>query len=366
MSARRSGRQILVLASRDGFEPLAGPVPTRLESTIRFLKPGQTRRIEALLPDCGLVVSKSYLPPRVNRWIFAARHLGIPTLLLVDGPLEWSNLYRSPSLARHMGPRQSGLFEPIIHDAVATIGETQARWIDRRNEGRGIQLMSYANQRIETAGEQKASADETPELDFLVTTARTPCFDDAERRDLTRLLVDLCRALSAGGHRYALRLFDPALLRSLGEAIPGVPVDASGSFTEALARTRCVIGGPSSVLLEAMEHDKPTATLMFRDSPLFYQTGWLLGCTSDWGASLQSMLARPPERMDFQRRVLQENLSEQDFYEACERALEDGSLRSRPFDAEDLEFENRALHRLLGWRAWLVPSALRRARPKQD
>jgi hypothetical protein len=351
----------LVLASRGGFEALSGPIPGRFETCFRFAKPNETIRIETILPDCRLVISKSYLPPPVHRWIFEARRRGIPTLLLVDGPLEWSNVYHSPSLRRRMGPGQAGLFEPIIHDAVAGIGSAQIRWIGERNAGRGIELMTYSNHRIRTRPDPTREPKRDEELDFLVTTARKPYFGEAQRQALLRCLIDACDALSAGGHRYALRVFDRPLLRSLRRRRPDVRVDSTESFTRTLARTACVIGTPSSVLLEAMQHGKPTGTLIFRDTPLFYQTGWLLGGTSDWRSSLESMLSREPERMEFQTRVLRENLSDHDFFAHCDRIRDEEVLtRPRPIDAADIEFENRSLRLLLGWRARLLLPLLRR------
>ena len=46
-----------------------------------------------------------------------------------------------------------------------------------------------------------------------------------------------------------------------------------------------------------MHHRRPTATLVFRDSPLFYQTGWILGGLGDWNSSFASMLAGDSERV---------------------------------------------------------------------
>ena len=106
-----------------------------------------------------------------------------------------------------------------------------------------------------------------------------------------------------------------------------------------------------------MQHGKPTGLLMFRDSPLFYQTGWLLGCSEDWNASFASMLSRDSSRMDLQRQSLRENLSDVDFFTLC-NGIADGELLKtpRPFDALDLEFENRVLRGMLGWRTrWLAP-----------
>ena len=333
-----------------------GPIPDAMKTFFRFQKPRNAARIQALLPDCRIVISKNYARAESNRWIFEARRLGIPTLLLVDGPLEWANLYTNPSLATLGENAVAGLFEPIIHDAVATIGNVQTRWIRDRNEGRGIELMSYANQRIQT---QTGLESTNPDLDFdfLVTTARTPYFERREKADLGAALSACGAALERGGHRTLVRIFDEELRTIIRSTAPSCTFDVKSSFAEVLLRTRCVIGTPSSVLLESMNHDKPTGLLMFRDSPLFYQTGWLLGCSNDWNASFDAMLARDPARMELQRQSLRENLSDEDFFTHCQRIADGKLLKApRPLDSLDLEFEHRVLRGMLGWRArWLAP-----------
>ena len=356
MSKSSSRALFLVLASRRAFEAFAGPIPDAMKTLFRFQRPRNAARIQALLPDCRIVISKNYARPQSNRWIFEARRLGIPTLLLVDGPLEWANLYANPSLATLGENAAAGLFEPIVHDAVATIGNAQSQWIADRNEGRGIELMSYANQRIHTRTGLEPT-DLSPDFDFLVTTARTPYFNTREKADLGAALSACGAALERAGHRTLVRIFDEDLRATFRSTAPSCSFDIEGSFTEALSRTRCVVGTPSSVLLESMQHGKPTGLLMFRDSPLFYQTGWLLGCSEDWNASFASMLAPDSARMDVQRQSLRENLSDEDFFTHCNRIADGELLKTpRPFDALDLEFEGRVLRGILGWRArWLAP-----------
>lgn len=366
-------RPILVLSSQRAFEAFTGPIPADRRARFVFAKPRHAARIRAWLPDVRLVVSQSYARPEVDRWIFEARRAGKPTLLLVDGPLEWSNLHASPRLAA-AGARS--LFDPIIHDAVAAIGDSQSRFLASRNAGRGIVFTSYANRRIRTrldrigvpAAEAADRTDSAFEFDFLVTTARRAAFDEQERAALERALCRCAEALVDGGHRTLLRVFDERLERAFRVRNPVAVAEASGPFADALARARCVIGTPSSVLLEAMVHDRPTATLIFRDAPLFYPTGWLLGGFADWQASLASMLARDPERMGRQREIVREHVSEADFFaqaEAGPRSLWPSS--PRPLDARDLAFENRILRQLAGWRGRLLAPVVRAfARLRRD
>ena len=359
MTAAARTPPFLVLSSQRSFEAFTGPVPASLRERYVFLKPGQGARILATLPDARLVVSQSYSRPEVNRFIFDARRQGVPTMLLVDGPLEWSNLYANPSLRRPGAGSPRGLFQPIVHDAVATIGRAQTRFIESRNGGRGIAFMSYANHRIQTSLAPAAQ----PEFDFLLTTARTPAFGEHERRDLIRALVACAEALSAAGHRTLVRIFDEEIRRAVQRAAPDAEMDGSDEFVAALTRCRCVIGTPSSVLLEAMHHDRPTATLVYRDSPLLYPTGWLLGGFTDWRASFRSMLDRDPDRMALQQQSLRENLSDRDFFEQTEAIARGEWLTApRPLDERDLAFENQVLRQLVGWRARLLAPLYREYR----
>lgn len=356
MTSTAPAPRFLVLSSQRSFEAFTGPVPTALRDRYVFVKPARAARILAALPDVRLVVSQSYHRPEVNRFVFEARRRGAPTLLLVDGPLEWSNVYANPSLSRPGPDSGRGLFQPVVHDAVATIGDAQSRFIEDRNSGRGIVFMSYANRRIQT----KLAPAVQPEFDFLLTTARTPAFGEEERGSLIRALTTCAEALAAAGHRTLVRIFDAGIRQAVQRAAPAAEVDGSEHFATALARCRCVIGTPSSVLLEAMHHDRPTATLVHRDSPLLYPTGWLLGGFTDWPASFRTMLDRDPDRMALQRQSLRENLSDRDFFEQAEAIARGERLSApRPLDELDLAFENRVLRRLSGWRAQLLAPLVR-------
>jgi len=337
-----SRADVLVLSSQRSFEALVGPVPAELAECFHFVKAGRNRRVAAILRRAHLVISKNYTRADTNRWIFAARRAGIPTLLLVDGPLEWSNVYSNPSLAA-LREAATGLYEPIVHDAAATIGDAQRDWLAARNAGRGVEFTSYANRRILTPLGARASAAE-PDFDFLLTTAKTAWFGDDERRALDSILRMGAAALAAAGHRVCVRLFDDGLRASVRESAPNACFETKGTFADALERSRCVIGTPSSVLLEAMFHGRPTALLDFRDQPLFYGGGWLLDRNSDWPSTLAAMQAGDANGMQRQKTCLRANLSHEDFYSIIRRIEQDGHLaRPRPLDEADLEFERQVL-----------------------
>jgi hypothetical protein len=328
----------VVLASRRGFESLVGRAPRAWRARLRFLKRAESIDLESALRDARLVVSKSYLRPEIHRPILAARRAGVPTLLLVDGPLEWSNLYAHPRLAA----TDHGLYDPVVHDAVAAIGDPQRRWIEGRNAGRGIAFVTYANRRIRTEPPRWRVPAEPP-YDFLVATARTPFRDEAERRRLEQGLHDLGLALAHAGRRVLVRVPQAGLRAVLRRVLPTARFAMRSSFARALFRARCVIGTPSSVLLESMYHDRPTALLRVGEGPLYYGAGWLLDDGADRAATFESMLARDEARMAAQRTAVRTQLSRDDFFDVCEALLAGGRLRAaRPLDARDEAFETAA------------------------
>ena len=331
--------------SRTAHPSRASPagVPPQLEPRFEFRKPVWPDEIEPLLERTRVVVSKAYANPWQNRLILEARRRGIRSLFVVDGPLEWSNSYRNPSLCARI-PGLRGLMEPLVYDCVAATSPEQARYLAFKNSSRRIEFMSYRSHRIDSTRDRAGEAETAPEWDFLITTAKRPYFDDTERAELVRVLERTCAALDAAGHRYAVRLFE----RDLLSGRPEIENLVDGTFAEALGRVRGVIGTSSSVLLESMLHRKPTALLMYRDSPLFYQTGWLLGCTSDFAETFASMLAAEPERMDFQASVLDQHVGREDFYPWFEAWLDRDVGAEATLDRSSLEFENAVLRGLFG------------------
>jgi len=369
----------LVLASQRSFERLVGPVPAHLAERLVFRKPIWPEEIEPLLTRARAVVSKGYGNAWLERIVLEARRRSIRTLFVVDGPLEWSNSYTNPHLRRRLGDTPAALMEPLVYDAVATTSTAQTRYLAFKNRNRNIEFTSYASHRIDSTGLTRgghrsngatsspshagAAAtddhDRTPkdaghQWDFLVTTAKTPYFNERERRDLTRVLERVCDALRSSERRFAVRLFDDRLIEAAGDAHN----DRDGNFADALSRTRCVIGTPSSVLLESMLHAKPTATLLYRDGPLFHQTGWLIGCTEDLEPTFESMLTAERTRMEFQASELGKHVDSRDFYEWFEDWLKRDPPQEAALDPASLEFENGVLRKLIGGALWLAKPAL--------
>jgi hypothetical protein len=333
---------IIVLMPEYKFIGLVGEIPERYKAVIHFVNPIEYPDAEQILDSARLVISHSYISSRVNYFIFCARNIGIATLFLVDGPLEWSNSYHNDRLHRRNPYFEGALMEPLVHDTVLTISASQTVYLQYRNPGRDLSFMSFKNMRIMNMvkpSSEKAGA----RWQFLITTAKHPYFNDAEKHNLVLLLKHLIEAFERSDHSYVFRVIDPFLLNEL-------PIQhnlTEGEFGDVLNQVECVIGTPSSVLLQSMASNKPTATLIYRDSPLFFQTGWLLGNFDTISTTLESMISREQTRMELQTFSLKENISQEDFYQVLDTVNQQPEKAPRTNDAETLRFEKSIYKSLL-------------------
>lgn len=337
----RHADKILVVMPRQKFVGLVGEIPAMFKGVFEFVKKKDYLQAAALVSQASLVITHSHLSPRANYFILQARVRGVPTLLLVDGPLEWSNSYLNPSLRKTNPFFRGYLMEPLIHDAILAVSAAQGGYLAFRNPDRDITFMTYNNKRLSSV---RSVAPSARRWQFLITTAKTPYFDDTEKENLIHLLRQLTAALEQGGYSYVFRIFDNALQ----EALPPGENLLEGSFEDVLQQVECVIGTPSSVLLQSMASDKPVGTLIYRDSPLFYQSGWLVGDLCNLDATLASMISREDTRMDFQTYCLEQNLSQEDFFTALDELGKRQPGRGKETDSlQSLRFENSILRSLL-------------------
>lgn len=336
----RRGR-ILVVMPRQKFVGLAGEIPERFKGVFEFVKKKQYLEAGNLVSQMSLVITHSYLSPRANYFILQAKARSIPTLFLVDGPLEWSNSYNNPSLQKTNRFFRGYLMEPLIHDVILAVSAAQASYLAFRNPDRDLTFMTYKNKRLTSV---KSAPLSVKRWQFLITTAKTPYFGDEEKHNLIHMLKHLIAVLEQHGYSYVFRIFDHALR----EALSPKENLLEGSFAEVLQQVECVIGTPSSVLLQSMASDKPTGTLIYRDSPLFYQTGWLVADLYSLETTLASMILREETRMDFQTCCLKQNLSQENFFTVMDELIKRQPWRKKTTEnLQTLRFENNILHSLL-------------------
>lgn len=239
------------------------------------------RQIRAVTPATGLVVVADLATPVSLRCLRDAHELGIPSLLLMDGIVEYRNTFVNPRV-------DEAFLRPAPAGAVACAGE-----VDR------ARLESFGNRAFATGLPRLASIARTPvpgEASVLVATARTPAFNDDELGLLIGALERVRDGLRAIGV--------PARWRLTGglDGRLGV-INEGGSLCEALAASSAVITTPSTLLVESMLSGRATALLHPFTTPRWQEAAWVLGGEAT-GDELGDLVGPSAERLVRQDELL--------------------------------------------------------------
>lgn len=242
--------------------------------------------LSSLPRGLGAVVNCVDTSASARRILELAARRGVPRLYLFDGIYDVTNAYRNPA------HRRMNQMDPLLYSHVACVD----RWSCEAYASLGIRTHAW----LPARAAPEADEETTPQVPFLIATARTPVFDDGERLRLEKLISLTVAGLKRLGADYRFRIGDRKLLASLG--ISSADNDTGDRFAVCIQRYRCLIATPSTIATTAMLAGKPTATLDYRDSPLTQQTGWRLHRSTDVDRVLTSMLRPDADRMTFQAR----------------------------------------------------------------
>jgi len=246
----------------------------------------------------GIIVSDEWhAPTRIA--IAECKQRGIAVFHVIDGTLEWRNLFENPRSAEP--ENGSPLFQPLIADHAFCMGAVQ-KW----------QLEWLGNTTIHATGLPRLdrllvrpclprATSSLPNL--LIATANTPWFTPDQHVLFTAefgRLVALCqRETSRSNPAFSVswRISEKAA------AELGIEVDNEVSAAEALAKSSALITTPSTLAVEAMLMGVPTLVFDPFASPVFIPTAWH-ATSADSAFSLVPSLLHP----DRQRCQLQDSL----------------------------------------------------------
>lgn len=224
-------------------------------SSVRAIRINEWEFSDLDLAPVGLIAVKDCESPLAVAALRWARRRGVPSLLLMDGVVEYRNTFVNPDAPECY-------LRPVPVDVVACAGE-----IDR------ARLWSWGNVAIATGLPRIAAAFQKSLPSFsldsgklLIATARRPAFDATERSRLLAALRDVRGAAQEAGwgDRLAWRL-----TAGLSDEL-GVRND-SRPLRECLAECLAVLTTPSTLLLEAMAAGRACGILHPQDGPLWQE-----------------------------------------------------------------------------------------------
>jgi len=216
------------------------------------------------------------------RAVETARHVGAASVYLMDGIVEYRNTFINPRVGERF-------LRPAPVDVIACAGSHDSAL-----------LRSLGNEAVVTGLPRLSGLKrfERPGRGVLVSTARTPAFNDGERAVLVGALGKLRDEFE--------RVGEPAIWRLTGglEQDIGVENNPCG-LEEALNTCAAVVSTPSTVLIESMLVGRPTALLFPFRSPCWVSAAWRLeGDVSS--PELRSLLKPTRLRLDRQEQLLRD------------------------------------------------------------
>jgi hypothetical protein len=233
------------------------------------------------------IISQFYTNPLSNFLIIKSKLNHISTILISDGIIEWENCFSNPMNTKY----NLKLFHPVLHDIFLCVGKDETEYFNFL----GYKTMQYLPDRMNPSIPRIGKSNNDT---FLITTANTAYYNKNEKKNLITLIKQITSILDELEYQYVFRVFDDSLINELN--IDYKKNIKSGSYEECLKKVDYVITTPSSISYTTMYHGKALAHLIYRDSPIFIQSGWNISgsiCIED---TLKSMISYDKDRINFQ------------------------------------------------------------------
>ncbi|MDD8057632.1 hypothetical protein [Shewanella metallivivens] len=215
-----------------------------------------TFKLTAYLKKFDLIVSCLEHDKSAREVINFANAIGIPTVFLMDGIYDDANAKKNPLLKS----MNIDFFSPCIYSNVFLLNNSFKNYLENEFDTR---CFLYTPKRARLIID-----DTTKKNGFLITTAITPYFNNAEFNVLIvwikRLLVDL-QDLDL---KFFARIFDEKILKEIPE-LKGCN-NTFESLSTAISRSNGVICTPSTVLHSANLYGFKTMVLNYRGGSTYF------------------------------------------------------------------------------------------------
>ncbi|TEW55743.1 hypothetical protein E2R68_05045 [Psychromonas sp. RZ22] len=248
-----------------------------------------------------LVVSVSYLSSTCNYIIGKCSTFGIKTLLLTDGIIEWNNMFNNA----YALSKQSSYYHPIYHDYFGVMGDIEKEYFNNIGSAKSI---DFSPNRVLKSMHEKKSCNAIDNL-VLLTTANNAYFDEYEKAELINLLLLSQSYVLKNDLAYKCRIFDQELLFILKEKDPCLFNDVDTDFDECLDGVSHLITTPSTIVISAMSKVIPVCQLIYRNSPVFLQSGWSLNSIQNVECFFNDFISSNNDKINFQKAILNQYIS---------------------------------------------------------
>jgi len=257
-------------------------------------------KIEQAKPD--ILISVNDFHYDVARCLEKGSQLGIPSLTLQDGILEWRCQYENPLFGDGGGAPQH---QPVLADKIACLGAQSARQIGAWGNLRKVEVTGMP--RLDYLLNTDAPTLRKPGCRILVMTAKNPGFTPEQREATVRSLKDLKTRLDARKDLKVSWRISPKVVAAI--AVENQYQEAvSQELADLLKEADAVITTPSTAILEAMLLKRPVAALDYHNVPRFVPTAWTISAPQHIDTVVDEILNPSACKLSFQQDCLNECL----------------------------------------------------------
>ena len=218
-----------------------------------------------------------------------ANNLSICTLYLMDGVYDFSNA----TLNKQFTKNNIQLLSPCIYGNVFTLEEGFKEYLSNKNQTTCFQYLPL-RAKLEITQKKKRGV--------LLTTAKTPYFNDDEFSNLVYWFKEIVHFFEQHEIEYFARIFDSRLLEKLPAITARNIVDEDLSI--ALSSAEVVLCTPSTVIFSAYHYNIPCVILNYRDDTVYYDSDYNLTDLSFLNEAIGSCKRRDCKYMDDNRNKL--------------------------------------------------------------
>ncbi len=255
--------------------------------------------VDEVEPDIILTLADSYFS--IYHLCNRARERKIPVLLVLDGLLEWRHTWENPRFA-YGG--NVPLYQPVECDKIACYGWQNARTLESWGNIGKCELVGdprfdqYLNlKRITHDGKKR----------LMIMSANTPGYTNEQKSNVVRAFKDLKTYLDKRDDIEIIWRLRKTMDKELAVE------DNNGSvygrtLTEILPHMDAVISQPSTVVLEPMLLNIPTALLDYQNAPRYIHAVWHINSGAVIEKTIEKMLNPEPYALLYQDELLHNQL----------------------------------------------------------
>jgi len=235
-----------------------------------------------------------------------ARKRGIPSLSVMDGILEWRNIWENP----RYGVGGNSLNKQLIGtDKIACVGPMSARILESwgslgKCELVGIpRLDKFINNQVQ---EKDHRIEGNKRL--LIATAKKAAFTQRQMDEVLQGLKDLKQALTRMPEWKCIWRLTSGLDKEL-EVKSDIEDFTGADLYNVLTKVDAIITTPSTTILEAMAAGIPTVVLDYGNYPTYQYAAWKITCEKQIIPALEEIYEPSSKHLLYQEQILKDSLS---------------------------------------------------------